>query len=69
MVTRSRSQNNFSHKKSDNSHLHLHLKEEIAQHYFMNEIRTGMRIPGAPSSPTAIIKNMMLPYMGNAKMI
>ena len=38
---------------------------------FMDEIRTDMPIPGATSSPTAIAnkKKMMLPYMGNARMI
>ena len=37
---------------------------------FMNEIRTGMCVPGVPSSPTAFAKKkIMLPYMGNAKMI
>ena len=34
---------------------------------FMNEIRTGIHIPGAPSSPTAIANKK--DDMGNAKMI
>ena len=33
----------------------------------MNEIRTGIHIPGAPSSPTAIANKK--DDMGNAKMI
>ena len=33
----------------------------------MNEVRTGMRIPGEPSSPTATANKK--DDMGNAKMI
>ena len=37
---------------------------------FLNEIGTGMPIPGAPSSQQLLqTKKMMLPYMGNAQAI
>ena len=63
MVTRSRSKTNFSKKivtitefSSTSTPKRRNSSElfGILSASFMNEIRTGMRIPGAPSSPTAI---------------
>ena len=63
MVTRSTSQTNFSKKivaipefssTSAPERRNCSALFEILSPTFMNEIRTGMLIPGAPSSPTAL---------------
>ena len=80
MVTWSWSQTNFSKKivtipefssTSAPERKNCSVLFGILSPTFMNEIRTGVCIPGAPLSPTQLlqIKKMMLPYMGNAKMI